>query len=121
MTDFIFRISGEGYDYNLTIQAVDRFEAFKEAVDYCKKHPTEKVESIILNEIKDPYIAELKEKLYRICDETKTSRSGMDYLVNYYMTNLGWNEADAINYAIKLFHNGTIQQIKLINKDGEEL
>ena len=64
---------------------------------------------------------ELREQLYKICDETKTSRSGMDYLVNYYQENLGWSEKAALEYAILLFHNGTIQQIKLINKDGEEL
>ena len=45
----------------------------------------------------------------------------MDYLVNYYVNSLGWSEEEAIQYAIGLFHNGTIQQIKLIGKDGEEL
>ena len=64
---------------------------------------------------------ELREQLYKICDETKTSRSGMDYLVNYYVNSLGWSEEEAIQYAIGLFRNGTIQQIKLIGKDGEEL
>lgn len=64
---------------------------------------------------------ELREQLYKICDETKTSRSGMDYLVNYYVNSLGWSEEEAIQYAIGLFHNGTIQQIKLIGKDGEQL
>ena len=33
----------------------------------------------------------------------------------------GMSEEEAIQYAIGLFHNGTIQQIKLIGKDGEEL
>ena len=64
---------------------------------------------------------ELRKQLCKLCDETKTSRSGMDYLVNYYQENLGWSEKAALEYAILLFHNGTIQQIKLINKDGEEL
>lgn len=63
----------------------------------------------------------LRDELYRICDETKTSRSGIDYLVNYYINSLGWSEEEAIKYAIGLFHNGTIEQIKLIGKDGEEL
>ena len=66
-------------------------------------------------------VDQLREQLYKICDETKTSRSGMDYLVNYYQENLGWSEKAALEYAILLFHNGTIQQIKLIGKDGEEL
>ena len=63
----------------------------------------------------------LREKLYKICNETNTSRTGMDYLVNYYINSLGWTEEEAIKYAIGLFHNGTIQQIKLIGKDGKEL
>lgn len=63
----------------------------------------------------------IREKLYKICDETQTSRSGMDYLVDYYINSLGWTEEQAVEYAIGLFKNGTIQQIKLIGKDGEEL
>lgn len=62
-----------------------------------------------------------RERLYKLCDETNTSRSGMDYLVNYYISSLGWSEEKAIEYAISLFHNGTITQIKLIGKDGKEL
>jgi len=41
--------------------------------------------------------------------------------VNYYINSLGWSEEEAIKYTIGLFHNGTIEQIKLIGKDGEEL
>jgi len=62
-----------------------------------------------------------REQLYKLCDETNTSRSGMDYLVNYYISSLGWSEEKEIEYAISLFHNGTITQIKLIGKDGKEL
>lgn len=62
-----------------------------------------------------------REQLYKFCDETNTSRSGMDYLVNYYISSLGWSEEKAVEYAISLFHNGTITQIKLIGKDGKEL
>lgn len=62
-----------------------------------------------------------REQLYKLCDETNTSRSGMDYLVNYYISSLGWSEEKAVEYAISLFHNGTITQIKLIGKDGKEL
>lgn len=63
---------------------------------------------------------ELWQELYNICDKTNTRKSGMEYLVKYYIS-LGWSEEKAIEYAIKLFHNGTIQQIKLLNKDGEEI
>jgi len=60
-------------------------------------------------------------ELYKICDETNTSRSGMDYLVDYYIKSLGWTEEEAVKYAIGLFKNGTIREIKLIGKDGKEL
>lgn len=63
----------------------------------------------------------LREKLYQICEETKTERSGIDYLVNYYITSLSWSKEKAIEYTISLFHNGTIQEIKLFGKNGEEL
>ena len=64
---------------------------------------------------------QLRKQLYNLCDETKTSRSGIDYLVNYYINSLGWTEEKALEYAISLFHNGTIEQIKLIGKDGNEI
>lgn len=64
---------------------------------------------------------ELRQKLYEICDKTNTRRSGMDFLVDYYIKSLGWTEEAAIKYAIGLFHNGTISAIKLFNKDGEEI
>ena len=66
-------------------------------------------------------MSELREKLYKICEETNTSRSGMDYLVDYYIKSLGWSEEEAVKYAIGLFKNGTIREIKLIGKDGKEL
>lgn len=62
-----------------------------------------------------------REELYRICDETNTSRKGMDFLVDYYIKSLGWTEEEAVKYAIGLFHNGTIAQIKFIGKDGNEI
>lgn len=66
-------------------------------------------------------IKELWDELYKICDETETKRSGMKYLVNYYITSLGWTEAEAIKYAISLFQNGTIKQIKLFGKDNKQI
>ena len=64
---------------------------------------------------------ELRQKLYEICDKSNTRRSAMDFLVDYYISSLGWTEEEAINYAIGLFKNGTISAIKLFGKDGEEL
>lgn len=53
--------------------------------------------------------------------KTNTSFSGMEYLVKYYISDLHWSEEKAIEYAIGLFHDGTIREIKLLNSDGEEL
>ena len=64
---------------------------------------------------------EARKQLYEMCDKTNTSRTGMDYLVNYYIKSLGWNEEEACKDALSLFHDGTITQIKLIGKDGKEL
>ena len=64
---------------------------------------------------------EVRKQLYEMCDKTNTSRTGMDYLVNYYIKSLGWNEEEACKYALSLFYDRTITQIKLIGKDGKEL
>ena len=66
-------------------------------------------------------IKELREKLYNICDETNTRKTGIDYLVNYYINSLGWSEEQALKHTIGLFQNGTIREIKLFGKDGEQL
>ena len=58
---------------------------------------------------------ELKAELYKLVDNTNTSRKGIDYLVNYYIQSLGWSEDEAIKYAIKLFEDGVIDEIKVIN------
>lgn len=64
---------------------------------------------------------DLREELYKLCDETNTRRSGIDFLLNYYINNLGWSEETAIQHAIDLFHNGAITQIKIMGKDGKEI
>ena len=64
---------------------------------------------------------EARKQLYEMCDKTNTSRTGMNHLVSYYIKSLGWNEEEACKYALSLFHDGTITQIKLIGKDGKEL
>lgn len=53
--------------------------------------------------------------------KTDTRISSMEYLIKYYMESLHWTEIESITYAIGLFKNGTIQQIKFIGKDGETL
>ena len=42
-------------------------------------------------------------------------RIGIDYLVNYFIHSLGWSEDEALRYAIKLFENGVIDEIEVIN------
>ena len=66
-------------------------------------------------------IEELNNQLDRICRNTYTKRSGLDILINYYQKSLGWTEEASIRYAIELFKNGTIDQIKVFGKDGEVL
>lgn len=67
-------------------------------------------------------IAELWQELKDTCERTNTRLSGMEYLVkNYYMESLGWDEKKALEYALSLFHNGAIEQIKLLGRDGEEI
>lgn len=61
---------------------------------------------------------ELKARLYELVEKTKTSKAGIDYLVNYYINSLGWSEDEALRYAIRLFEDGVIDEIKIIN--GEE-
>lgn len=62
----------------------------------------------------------LWQSLYKLCDETKTRRTGVEYLIKYYQS-LGWTEEKAIQYAIDLFQNGTVRQIKLLNEEGKEI
>lgn len=66
-------------------------------------------------------VEELRTELKDACEKYETRYSGMEYLVNYYINSLNWTEKEALEYALKLFHDGTITQIKLIGKDGNEL
>ena len=62
----------------------------------------------------------MKGLLAEICKKTNTRLSGMERLIRYYMDSLGWSEEESYRYAIGLFLNGTIDQIKIFGKDGEE-
>lgn len=66
-------------------------------------------------------ILELRGKLEAICERTKTRLSGIEVLLKYYIDSCGWTEEEALNHTIGLFENGTIDQIKLFGKNGEEL
>lgn len=65
--------------------------------------------------------SETRSKLFKMCEDTNTSMTGINYLVDYYINSLGWKEHKAVTYALGLFHNGTIREIKLFGKDGKEL
>jgi len=56
----------------------------------------------------------LKEKLLKLWKKHKTSIEGINYLINYYINSLGWDEEKATRYAIALFENGTIDEFKII-------
>lgn len=60
-----------------------------------------------------------RKELHDLCEKTNTSEKGIEYLINYYINSLGWTEEAAIDYAIGLFKNDTVQQIKILNSDGE--
>lgn len=66
-------------------------------------------------------LEQLRTELKETCERTETRYSGMEFLVNYYIKQLGWSEEQAIEYALGLFKDGTITAIKLLNKDGEEI
>lgn len=60
-------------------------------------------------------------RLFKTCEKCETSLTGMNILVDYYMESLKWSEKASVDYAISLFHNGTIRQIKMLSEDGKEL
>lgn len=71
--------------------------------------------------MKERTVEELKIELKETCEKYNTRLSGIEFMVNYYIESLHWTEKEALEYALKLFYNGTISQIKLIGKDGNEI
>ena len=61
------------------------------------------------------------EDLKEICKQTNTSFSGIEKLIEYYEKSLHWSKDEAIAYAISLFNNGTIDQIKVLGQDEKEI
>ena len=61
------------------------------------------------------------EDLKEICKQTNTSFSGIEKLIEYYEKSLHWSKDEAIAYAIGLFNNGTIDQIKVLGQDEKEI
>ena len=57
-------------------------------------------------------VESLRLELERMCNETQTRLSGMQKLVEYYTTSLGWSEEKALQYALALFH---MEQLHKLN------
>ena len=101
-------------------KAICYFETELEAEEFI--HTLEAKDEFRIEEVNhNDKVDELRKELYEHCDKTETSRKGIEYLVNYYINSLGWTEENALIYAIGLFHNDTIRQIKLFGSDGEEI
>lgn len=62
----------------------------------------------------------LQRKVYDLCKEHKTDTTGIDFLIKYYIDQLKWTPRQAYNYAIGLFNNGTIDEIKVIAGDNND-
>lgn len=58
------------------------------------------------------------EKLKELCKAKGAKIQGIEYLIEYYKKSLGWNEQEAIEYILKLFEDGTIDDIMVISKKG---
>ena len=58
--------------------------------------------------------------LAAMCEETGTSKDGIQKLIDYYTERCGWTEESAVEYVYELFENGTIDMIKALGKDGED-
>jgi len=52
-------------------------------------------------------------------EEEGVSQEAVNTLLRYYTDTLGWGMNEALNYTIELFDNGTIAQIKALNKEAK--
>lgn len=63
-------------------------------------------------------LQDLELKLNELTKRTETCSKGIELLIDYYIKSLGWSKEQAVEYAIGLFENGTIDSIKVINGKG---
>lgn len=59
--------------------------------------------------------------LFDYCRARGTNIKGMNMLCEFYAKSKGWSEAHAAEYAMGLLKDGTIDDIRFLGKDGEEL
>ncbi len=63
-------------------------------------------------------MSDYKQKLIELCKAKGAKIQCIEHLIEYYKKSLGWSEQKAIEYAIKLFEDGTIDSIIVISKKG---
>ena len=63
-------------------------------------------------------MSENKQKLIELRKAKGAKIQGTEHLIEYYQKALGWSEPQAVEYAIKLFEDGTIDSIMVISKEG---
>ena len=63
-------------------------------------------------------MSDYKQKLNELCKEKGAKIQGIEHLIEYYIKSLGWTEQQAIEYALKLFDDGTIDSIMIISEKG---
>lgn len=56
----------------------------------------------------------LSQELIEKCKATNTSQEGLEKLIEYYISSLGWSIEQANKYGLSLFDDGTIDEIKII-------
>lgn len=63
-------------------------------------------------------MSDYKQKLIELCRAKGAKIQGIEHLIEYYQKSLGWSEQKAVEYAIGLFEDGTIDSIMIISKKG---
>lgn len=63
-------------------------------------------------------LQDLELRLNELIKKTDTSFEGINLLIDYYIKSLCWSKEQAVEYAIGLFEDGTIDSIKVINGKG---
>jgi len=58
------------------------------------------------------------QKLIELCKTKGAKIQGIEHLIEYYQRSLGWSEQQAIECALKLFEDGTIDYVMIISKKG---
>lgn len=61
----------------------------------------------------------LEIELHNLIVMSKTNEEGYKKLIDYYMQSLKWSEQKAIKFCIRLFKNGTINEIKMLGEANE--